>query len=323
VHSVHSHLAGEVRLVTPAENFAHAIAATFGTQPQRHGREWRCFCPVHEADGGVHRPSLAVWDRPSGYGFKCMTGCSRETIRAELAARGVTVEGGGSKDPRERAMARLKDEERRHLSLLTAQEIILNAHVPARGGPVETYLRSRHLKVYDSLELVLEGEEGLVGTICDLTSLTYPWNYDAQIRVTGCSVLSLNKDGTPRLKDGKKFRSIVGTSRGYGVPFGKPGRTLLVAEGIETMIAGMELLDVGFGVAVLSASNMANLAVPEWVDTVVIAQDNDQAGVQAGMSLGFELVRVGIHVRCETWGEHGSGWDAADELMRRKNDGQP
>ena len=305
--------------MTPAENFAHAIAATFGTQPQRHGREWRCFCPVHEADGGVHRPSLAVWDRPSGYGFKCMTGCSRESIRAELLVRGVTAEGGGSKDPRERALARLADENRRQQSLLTAHEIIYNARVPARGGPVERYLRSRYLKVYDSLECVQEGVEGLVGLICDLTSLTYPWNYDTQVRVTGCSVLSLNKDGTPRLKDGKKFRTIVGTSRGYGVPFGKPGRTLLVAEGIETMIAGMELLDIGFGVAVLSASNMANLAVPEWVDKVVIAQDNDQAGWQAAMALTYELTKVGVQVQALEWGEIGSGWDAADELMRRKS----
>ena len=315
MHSVHSHLAGEVRLVTPAENFAHAIAATFGTQPQRHGREWRTYCPHHEADGGVHRPSLAVWDRPSGYGFKCMTGCSRDSIRAELSARGITAEGGGSKDPRERALARLADENRRQQSLHTAKEIIHNAHVPARGGPVERYLRSRHLKVYDSLELVLEGEEGLVGCICDLTSLAYPWNYDSQVRLPGCSVLSLNKDGTPRTKDGRKFRTIVGTSRGYGVPFGKPGATLLVAEGIESMIAGMELLDVGFGVAVLSASNMANLAVPEWVDKVVVAADNDEPGLAAARGLQLELINLGVSALVHPW-EGPPGWDAADELMR-------
>lgn len=300
-----------------AENFAHAIAITFNTRPRRVGREWRVPCPVHEADGGVHKPSLAIWAKPSDrYAFKCMTGCSRESVRAALRERGIQVAGAGAASAAQVLAARTQEEMRRVDSLTKAKEAVAESHPPLPDGSVHAYLRSRHLKVYDHLGCVRQLGNDLLGVICDLTTVD-PHN-DAKARATGCSILSLKADGTPKLTaDGKKFRSILGTQRGYGVPFGKPGPTLLVAEGIETMIAGMQLLDIGFGVAVLSASNMANLAVPEWVERVVVAADNDAPGVAAAVALWRQLIGLGFVCVTHVWGEDGSGWDAADELNAR------
>jgi hypothetical protein len=85
------------------------------------------------------------------------------------------------------------------------------------------------------------------------------------------------------------------------------------------MLAGMELLDVSFGVAVLSASNMPFLAVPEWVSEVTIAADNDRPGIEAAWQLKGELIPFEIDAQVEMWGASGSGWDAADELMKRRS----
>jgi hypothetical protein len=136
--------------------------------------------------------------------------------------------------------------------------------------------------------------------------------------VVGLSLLSLYGDGVPRLAEGtgKKFRSVLGQQAGAGVPYGKPGPHLLVAEGLESMLAARQLLKIDFGIATLAAPNMRVLAVPEFVRRVTIAADNDTPGLEAAADLKNELGHLGLPVDIKVWGEPKSGWDAADELRR-------
>jgi hypothetical protein len=101
------------------------------------------------------------------------------------------------------------------------------------------------------------------------------------------------------------------------VPFGETGPHLVVAEGVESMLAARQLLNIPFGIATLAAPNMRVLAVPEFVRRVTIAADNDTPGLEAAADLKEQLGRLGLPVKIWTWGLNGTGFDAADELMRR------
>lgn len=314
-----------------AEEFAEQVAATFNTRPRRHGRELRVPCSLHEADGGVHRPSMAVWDKGGGrFAFRCLTGCSQAALKDALKARGVAVPRNGPRTTEQQLAAAKANEERRVGSLQRAKASLLAAEHIQVDDPVDAYLQSRGISIHgrnDFLtvlkapdpEIVTTGLAGerfaLLGLICDLSTLR-----QKPIRSTGIMTLSLNNDGTPRLVDGKKFRSIVGTQAGFGVPFGKIGPHMVVAEGLETAISALELLGGDFCVATLSASNMPNLAIPEWVRKVTIVEDNDGAGVAAAAALE-KSVEEFFEVETVRYGgpdDMGTGFDANDELMRRK-----
>lgn len=318
-----------------AESFATEVAQTFGVRPRRHGREWRAPCPVHEADGGRHNPSLACWDRAPGVvRFKCMTGCDKAAVRAELRRRGVQVPGQGGMSAEQQLAAAKAKEAGRVAALQKARDSFRESGDVKVDDPVDRYLKGRgiDLGALSGMSTIrtavcpIHGGPALLGLIVDLTSLTPNGLLHRLLevpapapRATGIMTLSLNEDGTPRLVDDKKFRSIAGTQKGFGVPFGVPGPRLVVAEGVETMLSAMILLDVPFGVAVLSAGNMPFLAVPEWVEKVTVAMDNDAPGRAAAQALREALDACGVPSGAMGW-EGPDGWDANDELMKRRVD---
>ena len=306
--------------------FAEKIAASFGEKPRHHGRELRVRCPVHEAVG-AHNPSMAIWERPGdNVAFKCMAGCYQDQVRAALIARGVAVSRGGPTSPEAQLAAKKFQEERRVEQLEKAKFVLENSRTIVRLDRADMYLSSRGLSypiLRGTLPTLLCGpdptgttslaDSAMIGVICDMTTLRR-----ARPKATGISALSLLADGTPRLdsKTGKKFRSVVGSMVGHAVPLGVPGPSLVVGEGVETTLAAMKLLNVGFGAAVLSASNMACLVVPDFVRRVLIAADYDEAGIAAAEGLKKALWPVLPAVSVHCWATQ-KGWDAADELMRR------
>lgn len=264
-----------------------------------------------------------------------MTGCPREAVREALRAKGVALPGQGGVSAAQQLAAAQANEMRRQEALLKAYEALAAAKELEHDDPVAKYLTSRGLgiwlrgarfRLYNAPDPIFAGAPCMLGTIIDLTTAR-----DGRPRVTGIMTLSLTPDGAPRLQDGKKLRSIAGTQKGFGVVLGAPAKELVVAEGVESCLAAMELLGIGFGVATLSASNMPFLAVPGWVQVVHIAADNDEPGLDAiyalnedGRSrevegLAHQLRDLGLLVHVHVWGEAGSGWDANDELMKRRS----
>lgn len=304
-------------------DFAERVAATYGAKPRHHGRELRVYCPVHEAAGDGHNPSLAIWDRGGGLpAYKCMTGCPKDAVKAALKARGISV-GNGPVSVEAQHVARHTKKQRKDDATVKAHEFLSGAPPITTDSACWNYLNSRGLgrfhterTLFHSADPLFERGHALLGVICDLTTL-----FGFSIKATGIQTLSLNSDGTPRLDvKGKKLRSILGVYQGMAVPLGNPdSKTLVVGEGIETTLAAMQLLDMPFGAAVLSASNMTALIVPDWIEEVVIAADNDEPGISAAMHLQAELLYVGVRSTIEKWGEERSGWDAADELMKRNS----
>jgi hypothetical protein len=79
----------------------------------RQGAEWVTFCPVHEADGGAHRPSLNIRERDGVIVWNCRRGCDQAMVTAAIRERGLL---NGSTRPERRRAARTADKLRREIS---------------------------------------------------------------------------------------------------------------------------------------------------------------------------------------------------------------
>lgn len=308
-----------------AEKFASEIAATFGTQPRRQGREWRVFCPVHEADGGMHKPSLAIW--PTGearYAYKCMTGCSKPSIRDALRDRGIKCGTGDTVTVEQAAAAKAKREEHRVEQLRKVEAMIAEAREIEAGDPVASYLGARGLYplphssgLYTLMKVPdpIFDRAAFAAALCDCRTVSQ--NGPLPIRVVGMSTLSLHANGDPVIAafTGKKLRSIVGTQRGYGVPYGLPASHVVIAEGVESMLAALKITGESFGIATLAATNMPFIALPSFVRKVTVAADNDTPGLEAAAALKNDLGHLGVPVTILKWGPEKSGFDANDQLL--------
>jgi hypothetical protein len=306
--------------MTTAKELAERIAAAGNGKMRRHGKEWRVYCPVHEHDGGEHSPSLAIWDRPNGIpAMKCMAGCERKTIGIALRNLGIEMPKTPPLTPEQKMERAARIEEERVAKVSDARDILEDSVPAFWNSAVTCYMARRGIDHYDSevcREVIDPLHPNSYAMCCPIVDLmTYR---DPEPMCHGVSLLSLHADGKPRLMgDGHKLRSIHGVQKGFGVVSGdKNSTTLLVAEGVETMYAGMALLDIPLGVAVLSSSNMRPLRIPEWVHRVVVAADNDEPGQVAALNLQRSLAKI-VPVSISTWGDT-PGWDANDELMRRK-----
>lgn len=250
-----------------------------------------------------------------------MTGCDQRAVGAALRARGVHTPNRGPISVEEQMAAAKTDEQRRVDALRKSQDMLLQASYLDGEDAVSKYLMSRGIQATgcNDFKTIMVGPDYnlppgkcMIGMICDLTTLL-----DRPIRSTGISMLSLTNEGEAKIVGGKKFRSIVGTQSGFGVPFGRAGTHMVVAEGFESAASALQLIEgADFAVATLSAANMAALAIPAWVQRVTIAVDNDKPGLAAAAALKKNIDDM---IYCGIQGWNGpEGWDANDELMKRR-----
>lgn len=161
--------------------------------------------------------------------------------------------------------------------------------VPASEVPeVVRYLRGRGLTVPPGLE----AHPGL------------PYYVDGEVIATYPAMLGrcVAKSGKPvtyhrtYLRDGKKApvdspRKMMRTARrskGYAIRLWPADKTVCIAEGIETAIACKMIFDIPAW-SVVSANQMIEFEVPDGIEEVVIAGDNDAS--YAGQAAAFEKAR--------------------------------
>ncbi len=89
-------------------------------------------------------------------------------------------------------------------------------------------------------------------------------------------------------------RKALGRVHGRAVRFGAPDRTLLVGEGIETVLSLVTAVPEIAAAAALSAGSLGAFAPPPGVARLLIARDNDAAGEQAAERLARRCARVGV-----------------------------
>ena len=91
-------------------------------------------------------------------------------------------------------------------------------------------------------------------------------------------------------------RKALGRVYGLAVRFGRPadGASLLVGEGIETVLSVVTAMPDITAAAALSAGSLGAFAPPPGVARLVIARDNDIEGEQAAMRLARRCARAGV-----------------------------
>ena len=91
-------------------------------------------------------------------------------------------------------------------------------------------------------------------------------------------------------------RKALGRIYGHAVRFGRPadGASLLVGEGIETVLSLVTAMPEITAAAALSAGSLGAFASPPGVARLVIARDNDVEGEQAAERLARRCARAGV-----------------------------
>ena len=89
-------------------------------------------------------------------------------------------------------------------------------------------------------------------------------------------------------------RKALGRIYGLAVRFGRPDETLLVGEGIETVLSLVTAVPEITAAAALSAGSLGAFAPPPGVARLVVARDNDGEGEQAADRLARRCARAGV-----------------------------
>jgi putative DNA primase/helicase len=295
---------------------AHAIALALGVVA-RAGHDFLCRCPVH--DGGC----LSVADGRDGFLLlHCFAGCEPRDVWNELRGRGLI---GGSSESRssERVeglrQAAAKAEAEKLRRRIAGACTVYGRGQAAGGTPVETYLRSR------GITLPIPPVLGWLRHCPHRNGHCYPAMVAPIVDVHGEQIAVhktfLRSDGSGKADLPKaEQRETCGPIKGGAVRLMPPrDGEILIAEGIETAIACMQL----FGVpawAALSANGIAALDLPADVRSVLIAADHDANGIGQRAALAARERRQGRAVRILL--PPRVGQDFNDVLLEEKRNAQ-
>ena len=175
------------------------------------------------------------------------------------------------------------------------------------GTHAEAYLRARGIERcrFAALrfhpELIHRDDDGvrclpaLVAAVtADAREHAGPEDRSGQCAV--CGVLRTWLDPTkPTKANLTRPRKALGRVHGRAVRFGAPDAgTLLVGEGIETVLSIVTAIPDTVAAAALSAGSLSAFLPPAGVTRLVIAHDNDPEGKRAAERLALRCARAGV-----------------------------
>jgi Toprim domain len=270
----------------PSQDLVDLVGTLGGTW---HGYTAMCRCPAH-ADT---EPSLSLRQGDHGILVTCFAGCDREDVLREL---GRIRPGQHFPAPAASIAAGTANVER-----------LWNEALPVQGSPAERYLARRHLpatlpdtrfhprcphgpkpltRFKPALLVAVRQSHHLVAL--QRIFLTSDHWYEAKVML-----------GRP----------------GQGAWQGGPaGATLAIGEGFETAAAFMQLHDTPCW-ASLGARRLDQLALPDGLQTLIIAEDDDPEGRQAARRAWARYRRDGLVLRRKP--PPGRAGDWAEALEQR------
>jgi hypothetical protein len=289
-------------------NAADIAAALKG---RRSGVGWTCLCPAHND----HDPSLSVIDRDGKVLIICRSGCSQGAVIDALER--LRLWDGMQHEPEARSRSSIPGPAKDPMKSWR------NACLFRRDTALDHYFQSRGILLTD--------EEARSLRFCAAL-----WHWPTQSKwpamlarvslATGVDLTThqtfLRPDGSGKAPLGEKARLFAagGRSVGGGVWFGdaaNPTDEFVVAEGIESLLSALRILNASSGCAALSELGIRRLILPPEVRRVRIFADNDELG--QGLAAAREAWR--------RWRDEGRevavsiaervGEDANDVLRRR------
>ena len=196
-------------------------------------------------------------------------------------------------------------------------EIVLriwSESIEAEATPVEAYLKSRG--IYCSIPSALRYHHSLFHK---QTNAAYPAMVAAVRKWPGTEVVAIHRTYLSKEGAGKANISpnkmMLGSVSGGAVMLTPPGKTLVIAEGIETALSVHCATNLATWAA-LSASNMCAVELPPISITqeVIIAADNDEAGIKAAYRLADLLVAKAYSAKVALPPESGTDFN---DILRR------
>jgi hypothetical protein len=266
-----------------ADNIAAALGGAV-----RSGNWWRAVCPVHGSRTGTS-PTLALRDGERGIIVHCHAGCDARDVLAALRARGL-LHGHTGFYGAEAATSHADDAARR---IVFARRIWEAATDPS-GSPVVRYLYGRGITIPVPRSLrwapALKRPDGGSGP----AMVARIDNVDGELIGVHRTWLHRDAVGIWRRED----RAMLGRAAGGAVRLAPAADTLLVAEGIETALAGLTAAALPAWAA-LSTGGLVALELPAIVRHIIILADNDRsgAGERAARTAARRWVAEGRDVR--------------------------
>jgi hypothetical protein len=281
-----------------------------------------CCCPAHQDSN----PSLSIWlSDKYQLGLKCYAGCNPEDINNEIKSRGLLPHNRiGTSRPQNNRISKggtrkfsgtimPKKPTDNEYKLKYSRQLWAQGIDPANTS-VETYLKSRSIQgdIPSTILYVSDAKHKPTGKC-------YPCMVSAIMRWPDSQVIGVHR--TFLSADGKSKAPIecnkmmLGNMSGGAVRLAPIREVLVVGEGLETMLSLMGLYPDYAIWAVLSASNFESLILPELplASTIIIAADNDDAGLKAARSTAKKWSLQGRTVKIAYPPEKGS--DFNDVLM--------
>jgi len=266
---------------------AETIARALGGR--RTGLTWMVPCPAH--NDAV--PSLAIRDGEDGKVLvKCHAGCPQTEVIARLRAKGLWHGTGSAKSVPVRSTTQVAHEGDAARKADMAMGIWRSAR-PAAGTPVETYLASRGLRL--GSPPTLRFHAGLKhpsgGSWLAMVALVS----DVADKPIAIHRTFLRPDGSSKAPVVPQ-KMMLGPCRGGAVRLATGDGVLMVGEGIESSLAGMQATGRPAWAA-LSTAGLRGLDLPDDLRHLTILADGDPPGEAAARDAAGRWLREGRAVR--------------------------
>jgi putative DNA primase/helicase len=270
------------RMICAAE-LSHALGG------RKVGSQWKARCPAHDD----RTPSLSICEGDDGKVLvHCHAGCEQKQVIAALRDRGLwaTSDQRYRRQTRQFLCNRRDSEDVRPSAEALA---IWDASVAAPGTLVETYLRSRGLRVPPPKALRFHA--GLwhpAGVWPAMVALVTGGTNGSPVAIHRTY---LAHDGIGKAPIDSE-RKMLGPCLGGSVRLGPLGDVLMVGEGLETCLSAMQASG-RTAWAALSTSGLRALELPREIRDVIVLADGDEPGEAAALDCARRWRREERRVR--------------------------
>ncbi len=260
----------------------HDIAYSLGAQKVAGGWLSRCPCCNYKT------PTFSIsTSADSKTLFHCFGGCDSEEVLHALRRRGLWRERRDDAYSYRPSRKAQKHQNESNQDGTKAAAIIWRATLPASGSLLEKYLNYRGITL--SPPPTLRFHPGLRHPTC----ATWPAmvalvSRDGDDEPKAIHRTFLARDGLGKAPV-QPAKMTLGTCGGRAARLAPTGNTLIVGEGIESVLSAMQLWGLP-GWAALSAGGLSHLSLAQVPKQVIIAADNDRAGLDAAYRLQQRLL---------------------------------
>lgn len=256
----HSSLRRSPDLEAQAANLVKRLGATWSPNGAM------CRCPAHDD----RSPSLSVRVGDRALLFKCFAGCDKLDVIREIRRldRNLPLSGGAALQLPQTSLSPAWLQQR-------ALDLWYGAH-PLAGTSVELYLRRRSIIMLPPVlrfhpRAPLGRGKQAVFRPAMIAAL-----HDRS-RFVAVQRTFLDPDEPRRARDLANPRRMLGSPGQGAVMLAPANDTLGLAEGIETALSAILLLDIPVW-ATLGNERLAHVAIPDTVTRLILLPDNDRGG---------------------------------------------